>query len=60
MDDYVSIHHGESYFDGQGASKFLFRDPGDLRIEDFNSRDGDMLVFDISHPGITSKEESAL
>ena len=57
-DDYIAVRGGEHCSGGHGADDFIFREADHLRIEDFSSQQGDMLVFDTGL-GLTSREHLA-
>lgn len=57
-DDFIAVRGGEDCHGGQGADDFIFREANHLRIQDFRSQDGDMLVFDTGL-GLTSREHLA-
>jgi hypothetical protein len=57
-DDNIAVRGGEHCRGGQGADDFIFREADHLRIEDFSSNDGDILIFDTGL-GLTSKEHLA-
>ena len=57
-DDYIDVREGAYCYGGQGADHYVFREEGRLRVEDFNSQEGDKLDFDTGL-GLTSKEHLA-
>ncbi|MCO6427195.1 hypothetical protein [Nitrosomonas communis] len=57
-DDYIDVREGTYCYGGQGADHYVFREEGHLRVEDFNSQEGDKLDFDTGL-GLTSKEHLA-
>ncbi|WP_193568020.1 hypothetical protein [Nitrosomonas sp. JL21] len=57
-DDFLAVRGGEDCHGGQGADDFIFREASHLRIDDFRSHEGDMLVFDTGL-GLTSREHLA-
>ena len=57
-DDYIAVRGGEDCAGGQGADGFVIREAAHLRIEDFNSLDDDMLIFDTGL-GLTSIDHLA-
>lgn len=54
-DDFIAVRADEDCRGGQGADSFVIREAAHLRIEDFSSQEGDLLVFDTAL-GLTSKE----
>ncbi len=57
-DDFIAVRGEEDCHGGNGADDFIFREAEHLRIQDFRSEDGDMLVFDTGL-GLTSREHLA-
>jgi len=54
-DDSIAVRGGEDSHGGKGADNFIFREANHLRIGDFDSSEGDLLVFDTGL-GLTSAE----
>lgn len=52
-DDFIAVRGGEDCHGGSGADDFVFREAAHLRIGDFSSSEGDLLVFDTGL-GLTS------
>lgn len=57
-DDLIAVRSGDDSRGGGGADRFIVREAAHLRIEDFSSHDGDMLVFDTGF-GLSSKDDLA-
>ena len=57
-DDFIAVRGGEDCHGGFGADEFVFREAAHLRIGDFNSGEGDLLVFDTGL-GLTSVDHLA-
>ncbi len=57
-DDLIAVRGGEDCHGGNGADEFVFREAAHLRIGDFNSGEGDLLVFDTGL-GLTSVDHLA-
>ncbi|SFE69788.1 hypothetical protein [Nitrosomonas sp. Nm166] len=57
-DDLIAVRGGEDCHGGSGADQFVFREAAHLRIGDFNSSEGDLLVFDTGL-GLTSVDHLA-
>lgn len=57
-DDFIAVREGEDCFGGHGADDFVIREAAHLRINDFNSLEDDMLVFDTGL-GLTSQAHLA-
>lgn len=57
-DDHIAVRGGENCRGGHGADDFIVREAAHLRIEDFSSHEGDLLVFDTGL-GLTSKDQLA-
>lgn len=54
-DDFIAVRGGEDCHGGFGADQYVFREAAHLRIGDFSSSEGDLLVFDTGL-GLTSVE----
>ncbi len=54
-DDLLAVREGDVSFGGLGADRFVVREVGHLKIGDFDSSQGDELVFDLGL-GLTSLE----
>lgn len=57
-DDNIAVRSGEDCRGGNGADDFIVREAAHLRIDDFSSQQGDMLVFDTGL-GLTSRDHLA-
>lgn len=55
-DDLVAVRGEEDCRGGSGADQFVFREAAHLRIGDFSSSEGDLLVFDTGL-GLTSVDD---
>lgn len=55
-DDYIAVRSGEDCNGGLGADGFVIREAAHLRIEDFNSSEDDVLIFDTGF-GLTSQAD---
>ena len=57
-DDFIAVRGGDDSRGGLGADQFVIREASHLRIEDFSSDEGDLLVFDTGY-GLASKAHLA-
>ncbi|MCP5245610.1 MAG: hypothetical protein H6937_06580 [Burkholderiales bacterium] len=57
-DDFIAVRGGDDSRGGLGSDQFVIREAAHLRIEDFSSIEGDLLVFDTGY-GLASKAHLA-